>query len=219
VKSEFTGGPANIPSKQPKKIQARTELARAKMVAAATPLFSENGFDATSVRDIEIAADVKRGMLVYHFGSKEDFWKAVADNIFNLVADQQKARISVLPDMSEREGIAMIIRFHVRTSAQHSGISRLMAQEARQRSWRIEYLVQRHIKPGSEYMKRYVSKALSLTDREFAHWYYIMLSACATIFSFEPECNLLFGFECLEDTVIETHGNMLVDPLLGPSPH
>ncbi|MFQ3227398.1 MAG: TetR/AcrR family transcriptional regulator [Pseudomonadales bacterium] len=219
MKSQFTGAPANTPSERAKKTQVRTELARAKMVAAATPMFSQNGYDATSVREIEVAADVKRGMLVYHFGTKEQFWKAVADNIFNLIADQRKARVSVLPDMAEREGIAMIIRFHVRASAQHPEISRLLAQEARQQSWRIEYLVQTHIKPGSEYMKQYVSKALSLTEREFAHWYYIMVSACATIFSFEPECNLLFGFESLEDTVIETHGNMLVDMLLGPSPH
>ena len=113
----------------------------------------------------------------------------------------------------------MLIRFHVRMAAQYPEISRLMAQEARQKSWRIDYLVANHIKPGSAYMQQYVSKALDLNSREFAHWYYIMVSACATIFSFEPECNLLFGFESLEDTVIETHGNMLVDMLLGPSPH
>jgi len=134
MKSEFTGAPVNTPSEPAKKTQVRTELARAKMVAAATPMFSQNGYDATSVRKIEIAADVKRGMLVYHFGTKEDFWKAVADNIFNLITDQRKARISVLPDMAEREGIAMIIRFHVRAAAQHPEISRLLAQEACQKS-------------------------------------------------------------------------------------
>jgi AcrR family transcriptional regulator len=100
MKSQFTGAPANTPSERAKKTQVRTELARAKMVAAATPMFSQNGYDATSVREIEIAAAVKRGMLVYHFGTKEDFWKAVADNIFNLITDQRKARISVLPDMA-----------------------------------------------------------------------------------------------------------------------
>lgn len=41
------------------------------MIKAATPLFAEIGFAATSVRDVEIAAGVKRGMLVYHFGSKK----------------------------------------------------------------------------------------------------------------------------------------------------
>ena len=63
------------PIKRTRRTQARTELARASMIKAATPLFAEIGFAATSVRDVEIAAGVKRGMLVYHFGSKENFWK------------------------------------------------------------------------------------------------------------------------------------------------
>jgi AcrR family transcriptional regulator len=218
MKSEFTGAPVNTPSEPAKKTQVRTELARAKMVAAAIPMFSQNGYDATSVREIEIAAAVKRGMLVYHFGTKEDFWKAVADNIFNLITDQRKARISVLPDMAEREGIAMIIRFHVRAAAQYPEISRLLAQEACQKSWRIQYLVKQHIKPGSVYMEKYASKALNLTPREFAHWYYIMVSSCATMFSFEAECSLLFGFDCRQDNVIETHSDMLVAMLLAPYP-
>ena len=218
MKSEFTGAPVNTPSEPAKKTQVRTELARAKMVAAAIPMFSQNGYNATSVREIEIAAAVKRGMLVYHFGTKEDFWKAVADNIFNLITDQRKARISVLPDMAEREGIAMIIRFHVRAAAQYPEISRLLAQEACQKSWRIQYLVKQHIKPGSVYMEKYVSKALNLTPREFAHWYYIMVSSCATMFSFEAECSLLFGFDCRQDSVIETHSDMLVAMLLAPYP-
>ena len=216
MKSEFTGAPVNTPSEPAKKTQVRTELARAKMVAAATPMFSQNGYDATSVREIEIAAAVKRGMLVYHFGTKEDFWKAVADNIFNLITDQRNA--TLLPDMSRREGVAMIIRFHVRMAARHPEINRLMAQEARQKSWRIEYLVNEHIKPGSVYLEKYVTKALTLTPREFAHWYYVMLSSSATIFSFEHECSLLFGFDCRQDNVIETHSDMLVAMLLDPYP-
>jgi AcrR family transcriptional regulator len=185
------------------------------MISAATPMFAENGFTATSVRDIEVAADVKRGMLVYHFGDKDTFWKAVADSVFDRIASQRKLRVSVLKDMSRREGVAMIIRFHVRIFAQYPELSRLMAQEARQKSWRIEYLVTQHIKPGSIDLEKYVSKALNLTSRQFAHWYYIMVSGCATIFSFEPECALLFGFDSRQDKVVEAHANMLVGMLLG----
>lgn len=198
--------------------QARTELARARMISAATPMFAEDGYAATPVRNIELASNVKRGMLVYHFGNKELFWKAVADNVFNQVKEQRKMHATLLPDMSKREGVAMIIRFHVRMAAQYPEINRLMAQEARQKSWRIEYLVNEHIKPGSVYLEKYVTKALTLTPREFAHWYYVMLSSSATIFSFEHECSLLFGFDCRQESVIETHADMLVALLLDPYP-
>lgn len=49
-----------------------------------------------------------------------------------------------------------------------------------------------------------------------------MNSASATIFSFEPECKRLFGFNPRQESVIETHadliGTMLLGPAVEPSP-
>ena len=200
-----------------RRVQERTEVARGSLVAAGIPLFSERGFDAVSVRDVEIAADVKRGMLAYHFGDKETFWKAVADATFEQIERQRDIRLDVLKDISEREGLALIIRFHVRFYAQHPELSRLMSQEARQDSWRIDYLVDNHIRSGSAKLEPYVRKNLKLNAREYAHWYYIMISASATIFSFEPECKRLFGFNPRQESVIETHADLIVTMLLGPA--
>ena len=57
--------------KSKRKEQSRTRVARSKMITTAIPMFAEKGFDATSISDIEVAAGVKRGMLVYHFKSKK----------------------------------------------------------------------------------------------------------------------------------------------------
>lgn len=200
-----------------RRIQERTEIARANLISAGVPLFSEQGFDAVSVRDIEVAAGVKRGMLAYHFGDKETFWKAVADFTFEQIDAQRDMRLAMMKDISNREGLALMIRFYVRFYAQHPELSRLMAQEARQESWRLDYLVVTHIRPGSMKLEQHVRKILNLSAREFAHWYYIMLSASATIFSFEPECKRLFGFNPRNEDVIETHADMIVNMLLGQS--
>jgi AcrR family transcriptional regulator len=200
-----------------RRIQERTEIARANLISAGVPLFSEQGFDAVSVRDIEVAADVKRGMLAYHFGDKETFWKAVADFTFEQIDAQRDMRLAMMKDISDREGLALMIRFYVRFYAQHPELSRLMAQEARQESWRLDYLVVTHIRPGSMKLEQHVKKILNLSAREFAHWYYILLSASATIFSFEPECKRLFGFNPRNEDVIETHADMIINMLLGQS--
>ena len=200
-----------------RRIQERTEIARANLISAGVPLFSEQGFDAVSVRDIEVAADVKRGMLAYHFGDKETFWKAVADFTFEQIDAQRDMRLAMMKDISDREGLALMIRFYVRFYAQHPELSRLMAQEARQESWRLDYLVVTHIRPGSMKLEQHVRKILNLSAREFAHWYYILLSASATIFSFEPECKRLFGFNPRNEDVIETHADMIINMLLGQS--
>jgi len=200
-----------------RRVQERTEIARASLISAGVPLFAEKGFDAVSVRDIEVAAAVKRGMMVYHFGDKETFWKAVADFTFEQIDAQRDLRLDMMKDISDREGLALMIRFYVRFYAEHPELSRLMAQEARQESWRIDYLVVTHIRPGSIVLEQHVRAILNLSAREFAHWYYIMLSASATIFSFEPECKRLFGFNPRNEDVIETHADMIVHMLLGRS--
>ncbi|MDG0978108.1 MAG: TetR/AcrR family transcriptional regulator [Halieaceae bacterium] len=201
-----------------RRVQERTELARTRLINAGIPLFSERGFDAVSVRDIESAAEVKRGMLAYHFGDKETLWREVADFIFRQIEDERQTRIDVLRDVSDKEGLSLIIRFHVRFYAKHPEFSRLMSQEAKQDSWRIDYLVSKHIKPGSAMLEPIVRRILDLDETEYAHWYYIMISACATIFSFEHECVRLFGFNPRDDGAIERHADMLVDTLLGASP-
>ena len=197
-----------------RRVQERTEVARSKLINAGVPLFAEKGFDAVSIRDIEIASGVKRGMLIYHFDNKKKFWKAVADFTFQQIEYQRDLRLDIMRDISDWEGLALMIRFFVRSYAQHPEVSRLMAQEARQDSWRIDYLVVTHIRPGTIALEKHVREILNLSAREFAHWYYIMLSASATIFSFQPECKRLFGFDPRNEEVIEAHADMIVRMLL-----
>ena len=64
-------------------VQQRAEDTRARLLEAGIELFSTRGFDGTSIRDVETAAGVKRGLVAYHFGTKEAFWKAAVDRIFD----------------------------------------------------------------------------------------------------------------------------------------
>lgn len=100
-----------LPDGRIRRIQGRTEVARANLITAGVPLFSEQGFDAVSVRDIEVAAKANRGMLAYHFGDKEQLWKAVADFTFQQIDAQRDMRLDMIKDISDREGLALMIRF------------------------------------------------------------------------------------------------------------
>lgn len=202
------------PTVRKRRTQKRAEIARSNIIQAAIPMFAEQGFDAISVSNIETAANVKRGILAYHFGSKEELWKTVADTMFEKLIDKLEQRLELLKELSEREGIAFLIRFHVHYYAEHPELSRLMSQEARQKSWRIQYLVDKHKLPGVMQMEKYITAGLGLTKVEYAHWYYIMVSASATIFSFEHECELLFGFNPREAEAVTKHAEMLVSRLL-----
>ena len=52
---------------------------RQVIVEASRPLFAQNGFRGTSVRDIARAADVSEALLYKHFASKEELYEEVMD--------------------------------------------------------------------------------------------------------------------------------------------
>lgn len=52
-----------------------------KLIAAATTLFAEKGFAATSVKDIADAAGVNVSLVSYHFQGKENLYKTCIGNV------------------------------------------------------------------------------------------------------------------------------------------
>jgi TetR/AcrR family transcriptional regulator len=57
------------------------ESTRSAVLTAAERLFAENGFAATSMRDISNASGVSHPLIHHHFGSKEDLYRAVKQRL------------------------------------------------------------------------------------------------------------------------------------------
>lgn len=203
------------PLKRSRRTQERTEITRMKLIDAGKKMFSERGFDAVSVRDLEKVAGVKRNLLAYHFDDKDTLWKIVADDIFGLMKTEFDERLRISREMSSRESLAFVVRFYVQFHARHPELSRLVAQEATQHSWRTQYMIDKHIRPATEAMEKLVKETQGLDREAFIHWYYIMISATSTIFSFAAECQDLFNVDPCEESMVEGHADMLVAMLLG----
>ena len=52
------------------------QATKQKLLRAALASFSTQGYAATSTRHIETAAGVKRGLINYHFSSKQALWES-----------------------------------------------------------------------------------------------------------------------------------------------
>lgn len=64
---------------------------RERIVEAAVELFAEKGFHGTGVAEIGERADVQRGALYYHIGSKEELlWQILRDYIERMRADAER---------------------------------------------------------------------------------------------------------------------------------
>ena len=203
------------PLKRTRRVQERAEITRAKLIKAGTVMFSERGFDGVSVRNLENAAGVKRNLLAYHFDDKDTLWKRVTNDIYGLMKTEFDQRLLISQEMSGRESLAFVVRFYVYFHARHPELSRLVAQEATQHSWRTQYMIEHHIRPATAAMEKLVKEIQGLDRDAFIHWYYIMISATSTIFSFAAECRDLFDVDPCEDGMVEDHADMLVSMLLG----
>ena len=123
-------------------------------------------------------------------------------------------RLAIMKEVSGQDALAFIVRFCVYFHARNPRLSRLMSQEATLESWRLTYLIDRHIRPSTQQMEKLVQETEGLSREAFVHWYYIMISSTSTIFSFAAECEALFGVDPCKDEMVERHAEMLVSMLL-----
>ena len=76
---------------RPNKNVARGEATRGQLIAVATRMFAERGYEDTSIEAVLREAGVSRGSLYHHFASKEALFEAVAEDVEGKVGSQTVA--------------------------------------------------------------------------------------------------------------------------------
>ena len=64
----------------PKVSQEHLKQRRAKILAAATEVFTEQGYERTTMKHVMEAAGVSRGGLYHYFSNKEDLYEAILED-------------------------------------------------------------------------------------------------------------------------------------------
>lgn len=186
-------------------MQQRAEETRSRLLDAAMELFSTRGYEGSSVRDIETAAGVKRGLAAYHFGSKEELWKAAVAHTFDaLDMDGGEGAIA-----GSRDALRDALRAFVLFSAAHPELNRLMVQEGSVPGWRSEFLVERYVRPRVDALSRLVGRALD------PHELYVLIGASTFVFNVAHECETLFGVDPRDESFAAAHADVVADVLFG----
>ena len=204
--------PETIAGRRP---QQRAIETRNALLDTAVEVFSVRGFDGISIRQLEELAGVKRGLVAYHFGDKDQLWREVADRMFGALGEDFLSRLETLVDVAPEEAARGVVRAFVRYSAAHPELNRLMMQESVADSWRLSYIVDEKIRPLLDGLYEMMPAAATLLwgDRD-PHRYYLFIGAGAFVFSAERECVRLFGVQPRDESFVELHTNLVVDLLL-----
>jgi TetR/AcrR family transcriptional regulator len=116
------------------------ELTQARLLAAAIECFARSGFDGVSLRSIERTASVERGLIAYHFSSKDRLWEAVVDHLFTSFADELIALRQALRDVSRQERARAMLLAFARFNTKQPEFFRLLVLEGNGRTSRSRHI-------------------------------------------------------------------------------
>jgi AcrR family transcriptional regulator len=136
--------------------------ARERILDAALAAFAERGFDGATTRAIAAAAGVNLGLIPYYFADKQGLWREAVDRAF---AELERGVGDVVRDahsLEDRERLALLIRAYVRFVARNPEFVRLMHEEGKHEGPRLEWLVDRHVRPLYQAITQLTERARGL---------------------------------------------------------
>lgn len=197
-----------------RKLQRRSVETRERLLEAAIDLFAERGFDGATTRAIVKRAGVALAALPYHFKTKDALWRAAADQIFGQYRERMTGRLHELGGEDDVTRTKQLLRELVLFAADCPQAYRFILQESTQRSARMEWLVETHIRPTYEYVIASVEHAqkhgFGRKGRP-SQLYYMMLGAAATLYSLAPEFEMLTGESATREDLVEAHIESVLD--------
>jgi len=119
----------------------RPKEVRERVLAAALHAFATAGFEGASTRAIASDAQVSLSLLLYHFKTKDELWRAVLQNIASM-ATMKHLLTNATSEMSAAERLMVAIRGMVELFAEVPELHRLMTLEAHQPSERLNWIIE-----------------------------------------------------------------------------
>ena len=110
------------------------------------------------------------------------------------------------------------VREFVVFSARNPQLHRIITQESKADSARMEYLVEHHVRPLYEAtvaLFEHLVRDGVVPAIAPAHLYYLLIGAGPTMFVLAPECRRLTGLDPGSDEVIEAHADAVCTLLFG----
>jgi AcrR family transcriptional regulator len=107
---------------------SKAQRTREAVLAAAEDLFSERGFEATSLRAIGERAGIQGTAILYHHRSKRELYEAVLDRMFAPLFDEVHRQLDTDASLPDRLGSIAVTM--VRFAAQRPAAARLVLRES-----------------------------------------------------------------------------------------
>ena len=191
--------------------QRNPERTRKLILQSALQLFSENGFDGATTREIASRARVNHSMIAFYYGNKEKLWNTAVDWLFEETG-RAVDLYSVDRAGDDIEQFKLFVRQYVAYSARHPEHARLIMQESLRpgkRLRRIVALARRHHSAVAPLIGRLMD-AGHIVRMDPVSVAYIFSSACQSVFALAHEARGIYGKQVLAAEFIESHARAVI---------
>jgi AcrR family transcriptional regulator len=119
-----------------------------EILQAALAAFAEHGYEAMSLRGLNIELGLSRGTINQRFSSKERLWYAAVKHGFRQLIVDVNAETARLPSDDDLSLLRNTIRAFLIASWKHPEMVRLMNQEGLHSTGRLDFIVETFILPA-----------------------------------------------------------------------
>jgi len=203
---------------QERNLRPSADATRERILAAALDLFSERSFEGATTREIAARAGVTQPLLNYHFKTKDELWRAAVDGLFDELDAALTARQEGLRGVDDLTVARLLIREFVHFSATHPQLHRIITQECKNDSPRMDWLVERHIRRNYDAVTAIFERLVAaghVPNIPAPHLYYILTGAGPTMFVLAPECRRLAGIDPEAPAVVDAHADAVIELIFG----
>ncbi len=189
-------------------------ISRDRILEASLVEFTKNGYEGATTASVARRVGVTQPLIHYHFGSKEALWRATVELAFGrLTAVLQGIEEDVMRS-EPHEAVRIVARRFVYFNARHPEVARLIISESAARSPRLEWMVDKHLRPLTRQLEMMFQAGLdsgALKQLPIQSVIFAFLGAVPHFFDAAPLIDLLWGFDPLSPEHVEAHADTLVE--------
>lgn len=201
------------PRGRPPRDKSDAANSREKLLDAAIDLFARYGYDPVSTKAVAEAAHLTQSMVHYHFGSKEELWKAAIDRLMRSRGRAFPVSRLELKDVDPVTRLKILVRRLVEANAAEPNYPRILMHEAMARTPRLKWLIDQYVGPGFEAFDKAVRLAIEagvIRDLPVSEVTGIITSATSLTFSISAVTSRIYGADVSSDSYVQSFSDSMI---------
>lgn len=182
-------------SKTRNRSSSRGEV-RDQLLTAAIDAFAALGYEAVGPRLLCEKIGVNHSLVAYHFGSMNGLWQEAVGTLFATYRDRLRRRLEGLENLDVETRLTIAIEDVIDFSREYPMLHRIMTQEGRRQTDRLEWLIETHLQPMFEETTGLIRQGQeegSIRHFDPGLLYYAIIGLAATPFSVGAEFEQVTG--------------------------